>query len=249
MLLGENHIGPVLDAQYMERVSDKFATCSTDGTIRLWDANDYTVYARCMIAANTYPNCAVFTEEIILSGWSDSRVRAFRVDTQDLLWTIDNAHKDGVSCIDLSYNFKFLVTGGGGGDIRVWEVRTREMISHLKEHTSRVTEVEILPDDMHLVSCSRDKTLLTWDLKSEKRLTSHSQPMGGMNQFCRRPGENSKFVTVGQERMITFWDLAKVSPEGQMNSSPYQGESDELFSVDCSPDGRYFATGGSLGIL
>ena len=45
MLLGENHISSVLDCSYMDGVSDKFSTSSEDGTIRLWDANDYSVYA------------------------------------------------------------------------------------------------------------------------------------------------------------------------------------------------------------
>jgi WD40 repeat protein len=45
MLLGENHIAAVLDCSYMDSVSDKFSTSSEDGTIRLWDANDYSVYA------------------------------------------------------------------------------------------------------------------------------------------------------------------------------------------------------------
>ena len=104
MLLGENHIESVVDCSYMEGVSDKFATSSFDGTIRLWDANDYSVYARCTAVAEAYPTCCCFTEEIIISGWSDGKVRAFRVDNQDLLWTIDNAHKNGVTTIDLANN-------------------------------------------------------------------------------------------------------------------------------------------------
>ena len=32
-------------------------------------------------------------------------------------------------------------------------------------------------------------------------------------------------------------------------SSPYPGETDELFAVSVSPDGKFFATGGSLGIV
>eukprot|EP00349_Pseudokeronopsis_sp_Brazil_P007523 CAMPEP_0202966528 /NCGR_PEP_ID=MMETSP1396-20130829/10976_1 /ASSEMBLY_ACC=CAM_ASM_000872 /TAXON_ID= /ORGANISM="Pseudokeronopsis sp., Strain Brazil" /LENGTH=71 /DNA_ID=CAMNT_0049690491 /DNA_START=154 /DNA_END=366 /DNA_ORIENTATION=- len=47
LLLCENHTEPVLHTNYMDGVSDKFATCSEDGTIRLWDANDYSVIARC----------------------------------------------------------------------------------------------------------------------------------------------------------------------------------------------------------
>jgi WD40 repeat protein len=49
MLLCENHTDPALDVYYMPGVSDKFSTCSEDGTIRLWDANDYSVISRCSI--------------------------------------------------------------------------------------------------------------------------------------------------------------------------------------------------------
>jgi len=40
MLLCENHTEAVVDCFFMKNVSDKFLTCSEDGTIRLWDSND-----------------------------------------------------------------------------------------------------------------------------------------------------------------------------------------------------------------
>lgn len=249
MLLGENHISAVLDNSYMEGSSDKFATSSEDGTIRLWDANDYSVYARIAQVPTGYPTCTLFTDEIIISGWSDGKVRAFRVDNQELLWTIDHAHPSGVTAIELAHNFKFLATGGNDGEIRVWEIRTRELISHLKEHTSKITKIEIFPDDVHLMSSSRDKSVLTWDLKNEKRLSNHTQSMGGINCFARNPLDGSKFITVGQERQITFWDMNKQTPDAIMNSSPQPHESDELFSLAMSPDGKHFVTGGSLGVV
>jgi len=106
-----------------------------------------------------------------------------------------------------------------------------------------------MPDDVHLISSSRDKSILGWDLKSEKRITNHTQPMGGINSFCVNPNDMSKFITVGQERQITFWDSNKTSPEGSLSSSPNPNESDELFFITASPDGKTFATGGSLGII
>ena len=83
----------------------------------------------------------MFTDEIILSGWSDGKIRAYRCDNMSLLWQIDNAHKNGVTAIALSHNYKFIVSGGNEGEIRVWEIRSRELIAHLKEHTSKVTKV------------------------------------------------------------------------------------------------------------
>ena len=94
----------------MPGVSDKFITCSEDGTVRLWDSNSYSVTARCVAQSaqnapgngGANPLCAIFTDEVILSGWSDGRIRAFRVDNSQLLWQIDNAHKGGVTAICLA---------------------------------------------------------------------------------------------------------------------------------------------------
>lgn len=87
MLLCENHTAPVLSCWFNQNSSDKFITTSEDGTIRLWDSNNYTVIARCIASSGSiaqgtsvYANCATFTEEIILSGWSDGRIRAYRAD-------------------------------------------------------------------------------------------------------------------------------------------------------------------------
>jgi WD40 repeat protein len=48
MLLCENHTKPVNHVWFMPGVSDKFITCSEDGTVRLWDSNTYAVVARCV---------------------------------------------------------------------------------------------------------------------------------------------------------------------------------------------------------
>lgn len=88
MLLCENHTDPVLDIYFMNNVSDKFSTCSEDGTLRLWDSNDYSVISRCSVMSTTgiYPICSLFTDEVIISGWNDGKIRSFRVENSSPLW-------------------------------------------------------------------------------------------------------------------------------------------------------------------
>ena len=106
MLLCENHTSPVLDCFYMPGVSDKFSTCSEDGTVRLWDANDYSVMTRCSVMSTVtiFPICSAFTDEVLISGWSDGKIRAYKIVDSGPLWQIENAHKSGVTALCLSYN-------------------------------------------------------------------------------------------------------------------------------------------------
>jgi len=87
------------------------------------------------------PLCAIFTNEMIISGWSDGQIRAYGIKDSKQLWHIDHAHKGGVTAICLASSGKFICSGGMEGEIRVFEVRSRELISHLKEHNQRVTKI------------------------------------------------------------------------------------------------------------
>ena len=56
-LQSENHTESVYFVAYPPKVSDKFATCSIDGTIRLWDVSNYEVLARCTSESTAIPIC------------------------------------------------------------------------------------------------------------------------------------------------------------------------------------------------
>lgn len=55
--------------------------------------------------------------------------------------------------------------------------------------------------------------------------------MGGINSIALNPVDNNKYLSVGQDRKVTFWDIRKSQAEGTLESSPVVGESEELFAV------------------
>lgn len=67
-------------------------------------------------------------QDMMLTGWRDGQIRSHDADTGTLLWSIDNAHAGGVTSLALSHNQRFLVTGGREGELRVWELRSRELV-------------------------------------------------------------------------------------------------------------------------
>lgn len=84
----------------------------------------------------------------MLTGWRDGQIRSHDADTGQLLWSIDNAHARGVTSLVVSHNERFLVTGGMEGELRVWELRSRDLVSK--------GPVRSVPVDDHThVLCSR----------------------------------------------------------------------------------------------
>lgn len=168
-----------------------------------------------------------------------------------VIWTMDNAHKGGVTSLCLSNNQKFFCTGGVEGEVRIWEIRSKEMISHLKEHIQSITKVQLFSNDVHLLTTAKDKSILIWDLSKEKRIGSYHPSMGGVNNFQLSPVDENILMTVGQDRKITHWDLRCPKPVKVISSNPYNklDQADELFGLAFSNDGKYIATGGTLGII
>lgn len=103
-------------------------------------------------------------DEIIISGWKDGSLRMHEVSSQKQIWEICNTHKNGIESLELSRDTRLIATGGGDGVARVWELRSRSMISNLKEHAARITKVRMLPGDKMMITSSRDKSLLLWDI-------------------------------------------------------------------------------------
>ena len=99
---------------------------------------------------------------------------------------------------------------------------------------------------MHALSCSRDRSFLCWDLRNERRITSHVQRMGGINCITLSNDE-TQVLTVGQEKRISFWDLREHNPIRVTNLT--EDMSDEALCVAVSHSGKIVATGGTAQLL
>jgi len=255
LLVSENHSAGVVAIAYDQEESDRFASISYDRTIRIWDASDYSVVTKAVVVvpANVEPSSLAYSLDVVVSGWNDGVIRAYSPDSGEGLWEITDAHKGGVTSLLLSNNQRFVMSGGAEGDVRVWELRTRELVSHLKEHTMPVTGLALFDDDAHALSCSRDRSFLCWDLRREKRISNHTQRMGGINAITLSR-EQTKVLTIGQEKKVTYWDLREPSPQQVVDycgrdAAGTPGGLDavhaEATCISVAHNGTVFATGGT----
>lgn len=83
ILLNENHTNSINTFFSLNDREYRFGTGSLDGTIRLWNTNDYSVYTRIFINPGVKPTSLVFTEDLVVSGWTDSKIRCHRADNAE----------------------------------------------------------------------------------------------------------------------------------------------------------------------
>lgn len=186
--------------------------------------------------------CVAASEDIIITGCNDGRLLSYDFSNGKNLWHIDNAHKGGATTVKIASNVRFVVSGGVDGELRIWELKTRDMISHMKEHVGRVNELKLFPNDQYAISASRDRCLLTWDLRAEKRLTQHREKHGGINCLAVATNQTT-VITAGQEKTLTYWDLRMADPIRSVDLD------EEVLSVSLSPDDRYLVTAGTGNLL
>jgi len=129
------------------------------------------------------------------------------------------------------------------GEVRCWEIRTRDMIRHLKQHTMSVTSLAVTEHDDGVVSASRDRSILFWELRGGTRTACLTQKMGGINSIALH-ADGLQLISVGQEKRIAFWDAREPNPIQTMGD----GIGEQL-CVCLSADSKYFASGGDDSVV
>ncbi|EPY19476.1 flagellar associated protein [Strigomonas culicis] len=251
------HSESVNDIAFPDGFSAVFATCcGTD--IRVWNATSCTELLRVEIPDRVC-NCIQFTKDgsLIVTGWSDGKLRAFGPQSGKLVFSVNDAHKPeggkrsrtggrvGVTAVSTSHNGEFLVTGGSDGLVRVWRLAgaTCVLEASMKEHKATVNEVAISDDDTECVTASDDGSCIAWDLtRYMRRNIMYAQTYFRAIQYY--PDE-SQLLTTGSDKVISYWDAVDCNAIRELPGS----QSGEINALSISPDGTFFATGGNDRVL
>ena len=246
--ISESHTDAIVGVTFPPGKTERLATASLDGTIKVWDLAEYIVVATCYPIksqeAGAVPLCLDMSD-MLVSGWSDGHVLAHDVNTGENLWSLSRAHPEGVTSLKISHNNRFFLSGGSAGEVRLWELRSRELVSHMKEHNSRVKSIVLYNNDAIALTASRDRCILRWDLRQEKRIYCNMQRMGGINDILISKDEDY-ILSVGQDRTLAYWVPFK---EDVTHRTELNDDNDEGLSLAMSSTGKFIVTGGTEGML
>ena len=176
----------------------------------MWDLSSYETASQCRVAQE-HPTCLAWCGDCLGVGYASGTLRFVDAYAGAVLWLLPQAHKgDGCSALCAARDASFLVSGGAEGELRLWDVRTRKMRWHLKEHAHAVTQLSLFSDATHLLSASRDRTWCCVDTQRERRVAQYKHTAAILG-LALLPDER-RVLTAHADRSVLFWDLAASEP-------------------------------------
>ncbi|KFO86672.1 WD repeat-containing protein 16, partial [Buceros rhinoceros silvestris] len=235
------HKEAVHDIVFPLESSDLFATCSKND-IRVWYTPEHRELLRIVVPENVTCHAIEITSDgsNIISAWDDRKIRAFMADNGELLYEINHAHSLGVTAIAATSDCKRIISGGGEGQVRIWEIgeKTQKLGEVLKEHKSAVSCIKMKKDDRECVTASLDGSCIIWDIVRFVR----KQMFLANTLFkcvCYHP-EEYQLITAGTDRRIGYWEVFDGSAVREVEGSA----SGSINGMDITSDGARFVTGG-----
>ncbi|XP_058791457.1 cilia- and flagella-associated protein 52 [Phymastichus coffea] len=239
------HTAAIYDVAFPHNYSEIFATGSKND-IRLWRLATQKELLRITLPNFVCTSLGFSCDgRMLLSAWNDGIVRAFAPQTGRLLFAILNAHVKAVSAVTLTRDGKRIISGGCDGQVRVWEIgpRVQRLVCVMKEHRGSITSLHVNRDSSEVISSSTDGTCIVWDLQRYAR----KQVLIGNTMYmdaCFSPN-GVQILTCGTDRKITYWETLDGSLVRELEGSG----AGALNSIDVSPDGKYFVTGGNDSVV
>jgi len=234
------HSSPINDVAFPYGYSDLFVTCAKS-EIRVWSVSTRTELLRIRVP-NLECLCVTFSRDgkSILSGWDDGKIRAFRPQSGQPLFVINDAHRDGVTALAVTFDGTRIISGGECGQIRVWHVHgnATRMLASMKEHKAKVNFLQLSADNTECVSASDDGSCVVWSLERYSRnicLFASTQ----FKAVLYHP-DQSQLLTAGSDRKVSYWDVVDGSPIRILDGS----QDDTITTLDIASDGVAFISAG-----
>jgi WD40 repeat protein len=185
---------------------DHVATCSWDGTVKIWYLSDWAII-------QTYSQ---HTYGVIALDWLDNDTLASaggNVETIKI-WSISSGQtKQTINLNGYTYiwSLKLLNTNihlaaglGYPGDINIYNINDGNLVSSLKGHSSFVTDLVQISDDLLASAGGSDYTVRIWNLTTNTSkfiLTGHTNGVYGLKQITP-----SILASGSEDATIKLWD-------------------------------------------
>lgn len=217
-----------------------------DGSAKLWDVASGRELAT--LYGHTAPIPSVTFSpngQILASGgaWNDNTIIFHDISSGGILQYFSGDHQLSVWCVALSRDGRLLASGGGEGNINLWDVTSGRKLHNL-QGVDWVLSVTFSPDGKVLASGSEGRgTIRLWDVESGYKLATLRGHTHRVSSIAFSP-DGRTLASGSYDNTIKLWDVASGRELRTLS-----GHTGSVNMVTFSPDGRTLASGSDDGTV
>jgi guanine nucleotide-binding protein G(I)/G(S)/G(T) subunit beta-1 len=228
-------------------------SASQDGNLLLWNA--VTANKLQSISLKSSYVMSVGIEQsvgnLVACGGLDNLCTVYKLDNPNM--AMEMASHDGFLSCCRFLSEEYILTSSGDSTCLRWNISSGRVMDTFAEHKADALFLAVRPNDPNtFVSCSVDKTIKLWDvrspLQSKQTFTGHTSDVNGVDFM---PSDNNAFATCSEDGTVRVWDIRSYQEVTKFGSPKIMDESmpstagDGYTSIAFSKSGRLLFCGHS----
>lgn len=208
----DEHVDWVNDVVLIEPY-DRLISCSSDTTIKVWNAADSKKSLRTLVEHKDYVKALALVPNGVASGSLDGRVLVWdlatgRVRTECGVDLEEGQARNGsVYCMSGSVDGNILISGSTDKTISVWDIRTGDRVVRLRGHSDSVRCLSMKHDAQVMLSGGTDCTVKLWDLRQERCMRSFDSYANGSVWAVAANYDFDSFLSGGRDGSVWHTDI------------------------------------------
>ncbi|EFA75259.1 hypothetical protein PPL_11334 [Heterostelium album PN500] len=264
--LGKYSCGGVVYSLDVDQHTKYMVTASADSKLILWDVKtgkqiesiSFEVPARWVEFSQGDKQILVVTDKVM--GYQ-ATVHVFNFDPENVVnkitpaFTLDPLNVKITQATWSPMN-KTILASCEDGFVRIYDVETRHLVHTIADHTDTVTKIVWMKHRIMFLTCSEDGTARLYETKTLKHLKTFDtgRPVNAaaispvLPHIILGGGLSADLVTTSRvdssQFKVRFYHIAYEDEIGG-----HIGHIGPVNSIDFTPDGKTFATGGEEGLV
>ena len=112
----------------------------------------------------------------------------------------------GINSVSFSPDGKTVAAGSSDNSIRLWDIKSGQLIRIFEGHKATVNSIKFSPDGKMLASGSDDKSINLWEVESGKLLQSFKGHKDPVNSISFSP--DGKAIATSSDGNLRLWSIA-----------------------------------------